>query len=155
MSRLIFLAFLFQVSVFLFSCASKETASSPPDPATENFNAYLRLNFDDSVPGNPHLFILISKKASRENTAEILDRLKNEVQDEKTNSITSILSVNMPVADSLIPKGNLHTDWNAALDKLKINSSAVTLIRTDSCKIREILPLTLNGTQTEKRFLAK
>jgi hypothetical protein len=59
----------------------------------------------------------------------------------------------MPIADSLIPKGKNHNDWNAAIDGLRINSSSVTLIKTDSNKVVDVLPLSLDGTGMEKQFL--
>ncbi len=140
-------------SVLFFSCSASEAIPPLRDPTTEKFSSYLQLNFADSIPNSHHLYILISKKDSRENVSKILSRLKMEMRNKKTETFTSIISVNMPIADSLILPGKIHNDWDAAVDKLGLNLSSVALIQTEKNKIADILQLSVDSTGIEKQFL--
>ncbi|MCX6311532.1 MAG: hypothetical protein NT084_07825 [Bacteroidetes bacterium] len=71
----------------------------------------------------------------------------------KPETYSSIVSVNMPIDDSMMLPGKIHTDWNGAIDKLNLNLSSVTLIQTENNKIADILPLSVDSSGMEKQFL--
>lgn len=153
-ARFFFLLFFLNIFLSLFfSCSSSDASPPPVDPATEKFSSYLKNNFADSIPYQHHLYILVSKKNSRENVAKILSRLKMEMKNKKTENFSTIISVNMPIADSLILPGKIHNDWDAAVDELGLNFSCVTFIQTEKNKIAEILQLSVDSTGMEKQFL--
>jgi hypothetical protein len=140
-------------SLLFFSCSTSVATPPPLDPATEKFSMYLKLNFEDSIPNTRHLYVLISKKDSRENVSKILSRLNVEMGNKKPETYSSIVSVNMPIDDSMMLPGKIHTDWNGAIDKLNLNLSSVTLIQTENNKIADILPLSVDSSGMEKQFL--
>lgn len=148
--------FILLILIAEIYCSCNPVQSAPlTDPLTENFRVYLKVNYDDSIPKSPHLFILVSKKDSRENVAGMLNRLNSEIEHRKAETITSVISVNMPLADSLLPHGKIHTDWNATIDKLNFNLSAVTLLKTDSNKVIAIFQFPNEQSGMEKQFLEK
>jgi hypothetical protein len=141
MQRAIFFLFLTILSVLNFCCSSSEALPPQSSPATKKFSAYLKANFDDSIPAENHLYFLITKKEKRENTLVILARLKEEMKNIPKQHYTMIFSVNVPVPDSLIPKGNSHTDWDGAIENLELNLGGVSIIQTADGQVMDMLRL--------------
>jgi hypothetical protein len=153
MQRIVFCFLFIAVSFLTLNCSFTQTAPPPVDPTTKKFSAYLKANFDDSIPAEHHLYFLITKKESRENTVMILARLKEELKTMPKQHYTMIFSVNVPVADSLISKGNSHTDWDGAIEKLEMNLAGVTVIQTADRKVNDILRLDKDVFGMERKFL--
>jgi hypothetical protein len=152
MERVIF-SFLLAVISFSNFCCNSQASPPPVDPSTKKFSAYLKANFDDTIPAARHLYFLIAKNDSRENISVILARLKEELKAMPKDHYTMVFSVNMPVADSLIPKGNSHTDWNGALEKLEMNLAGVTILQTVDHKVVDQLRLDKDVFGMERKFL--
>ena len=153
MLRLIFFLLLVSISIFNFGCSSSQATPPSIDPLTKKFSAYLKENFDDSIPEDHHLYFLIAKNDSRENISLILARLKDELKSMPKQHYTMIFSVNVPVADSLIPKGNSNTDWDGAIEKLEMNLAGVTIIQTANGKVNDQLRLDKDVFGMEQKFL--
>lgn len=122
-------------AVLLYSCSNSQATAPPPDPQTERFANYLRYNFDDSIPNAPHVYILIARKDARENISKLLLKMRPQLLAEDARNYSSIISAAVPIADSLLPKGSIKTDWDGAIDKLILPLSGITIIQTRDHKI--------------------
>ncbi|MDQ3108876.1 MAG: hypothetical protein M3R17_03185 [Bacteroidota bacterium] len=136
-----------------FNCSSSQATPPAPDRLTEKFSAYLKANFDDSIPGENHLYFLIAKKESPENISQILLRLKDELRQMPKEHYTMIFNAAVPVPDSLIPKGNSQTDWDGEIEKLELNLAGVTIIQTTGHKVNDVLRLDKEVFGMEQKFL--
>lgn len=143
----------FIIAVINFSCSSPEAVAPTRSPKTEKFSNYLRENFDDSIPSGPHLYFLVAEKNTHEKIIAILSRLKSELKSVPKNRYSMIFSVNVPVADSLIPKENSRTDWDNSIEKLGFNLSGVAVIQTRDHNIIDMLQLSAEASGMEKKFL--
>jgi hypothetical protein len=150
-SLLKFISF-FIIALINFNCSSSE-AVVPPDVKTGKFSSYLKENFDDSIGSAPHLYFLIAPKDSRQNISLVLARLKDELKNITRQNYTMIISANVPVADSLIPKENSRTDWDNAIEELGFNFSGVAIVQTKNRCVTDILQLGKESTGMEKKFL--
>lgn len=153
MQHLFFSLLLTGIAFTNFCCSSSQATPPSVDPSTKKFGTYLKANFDDSIPAAHHLYFLISKNDARENIYVILARLKEELKTMPKDHYTMIFSVNVPVVDSLIPKGNSHTDWNGALEKLEMNLAGVTILQTADHKVIDQLRLDKDVFGMEQKFL--
>ena len=141
------------IALINFSCSSSEAVTPPRSPKTEKFSNYLRENFDDSIPAEAHLYFLVTKKDPREKITVILNRVETELKDMPKSRYSMIFSVNVPLADSLIPKENSRTDWDNAIEKLEFNLSGVVAIQTRDHAIIDMLQLNPEASGMEKKFL--
>jgi len=137
------------LSTAFYSCSNSQATPPPPDPQTELLKSYLQFNFGDSIVTANHLYILIAKKDARENIAAILEKIRPRLFLKNPTSYSTIISVDMPIADSLLPAGKVKTDWDGAIDKLKLPLSGVTLIQTAENKFVKLLPLTVENADQE------
>lgn len=131
--------------LLLFSSCQFTDARLPADSRTAALSSYLKVNFGDSIPSQKHTFVLVSDKDSRQNVAAILHELRPELQARKRETYSFILSADMPVADSLLPSG-VRTDWDGALDRLKLVTAGVVLVQTEGGRISTIKPLTAESS---------
>lgn len=131
--------------LFLIACQFTDARTPAPDPRTTSFTSYLKINFGDSIPSQKHTYVLVSDKDSRQNVAAILHELRPELQAMKRETYSFILSVDMPVADSLLPSG-VRTDWDGALERLKLVTAGVMLVETENRCISTIKPLTAESS---------
>jgi hypothetical protein len=147
------LLFFICISLFFISCEPSEATVPPVDPQTETFANYLSYNFGDSIGSGHHLFILITKKDSRENVSSILNTLHQWATEKLAHSCTTIISSDMSVADSLLIKGSIKTDWDGTIDKMKLPLSGVTIVLTANKKIEKIFALTTENVKNEDELI--
>ncbi len=141
------------IAISNFSCINSKTSSPPPDSQTQEFSTYLKNNFDDSISHPHHLYILISKKDSRENISSILKKISHKLSGKQSDTYSTIISSGIPLPDSLLPPGKILTDWDCAIDKLKLPLTGVTLIQTSENKLTDLLPLTMENADNENGFI--
>ncbi len=134
----------FLLPVFFIACQFTD-ARLPADSRTAALSGYLKVNFGDSIPSQKHTFVLVSDKDSRQNVAAILHELHPELLAKKRETYSFILSADMPVADSLLPSG-VRTDWDGALERLKLVTAGVMLGETEGGRISTIKPLTAESS---------
>jgi hypothetical protein len=129
------LFFITILSSPFYSCSNSEAIPPPPDSQTQVFANYLAYNFNDSIVSARHVYIVISKKDSRENISIIMNKIRPQLLLRDERNFSTIISSAVPLADSLLPPGKIKTDWDGAIDKLDLPLSGVTIIRTIKNKI--------------------
>ncbi len=154
MNRIALFIFSGIILTTFFSCSTKPSTESIEDPNTEKFSSYLMRNFEDSIPFENHLFILITAKDSPQNIIPILSRLKNEMSGIPKTKYTMIFSSAIQLPDSLKPKSGSYTDWNLEIDKLDLNLAGVSIIKTSNNRIQEQLVLDKDVFGMEKKILS-
>ena len=123
------------------------------DSQTKTFSSYLKNNFGDTIESEHHLYILIAKKDLRENISQIVRKISGKLLQRENSSYSTIISSNIQLADSILPQGKILTDWDDAIDNMKLPLTGVTLIQTSDNKLFDLLPLTTENVDNANVFL--
>ncbi|CAN5233056.1 hypothetical protein BH09BAC5_BH09BAC5_13240 [soil metagenome] len=147
---------LFPLFLFLLSlsnCRPDSNQISAVNPNTQKLSSYLKINFDDSIPTDEHLFILITKKENAATEEIILSRLKKELLNAGKNNYTVIIGADNAVSNSIETFENKRIDWDGAIEKLNLNLSGVTLLKTSEKNVIDQLNLDKDVFGMEQKFI--
>ncbi|HEU4718107.1 MAG TPA: hypothetical protein VFU15_09745 [Bacteroidia bacterium] len=138
------------LTVSLFSCTGSNATAALPDRNTRIFDAYLSINFSDSIPSSGRNYLCVTRKTPAREITEQLRTVKKLLRKGKLENWHVIVSSDALVPDSLLPAIPITTDWDGAIDRLDIFQCGLSVVKTSGGKIDQIIPLFPQEEITEK-----
>jgi hypothetical protein len=128
---------LFLLTVALLFACNGKLQKQEADPNTKVFSYYLRTAFNDSIPQEKRLYILVPKNGCKGCRSGALYEVRNSISPAQANEVITIVAPDLGYIDSLLP-GKVYHDTDDLIDRINFPVSNITLVKTENGKITSL-----------------
>jgi hypothetical protein len=123
------------VLIFISAMACSPSIKNAPDQQSTVFSYYLKTSFNDSIPDEEHIYILVPALGCKGCRAEALAVLHHELIKSGKKNVSYIFSSSVNPSDSVVEPFNMQIDSSGLIDKINLPVSNIAIIKTANGKV--------------------